>query len=78
MERSALLTDIPLLIHVLGRHFQIERSLDAHLPFRLKREDRLRFAAPMNLRFDPRQCTLSRAGDFLSAVVVLALGVASH
>ena len=78
MEGSALLTDIPLLIHVLGRHFQIERSLVAHLPFRLKRKDRFRFAAPMNLRFDPRQCALPGARDFLSAVAVLAFGVASH
>jgi hypothetical protein len=68
-----LLTGIPMLIHLVGRHFEIERVVSANLPFRLKREDRLRFAAPMNLCFDPSPRNIPRVVAFFSAIVALRL-----
>jgi hypothetical protein len=62
-----------MLIHFVGRHFEIERAIGANLPFRLEWEDRLPFAAPMNLRFDANPWILPWAVAFLNAIVALTL-----
>jgi len=70
---SVLLTGIPMLIHLVGRHFEIQRTVDTNLPFRFKREDRFCFAAPMNLRFDSNPWNFPRAGAFFNAIVALMI-----
>lgn len=70
---SVLLTGIPMLVHLVGRHFEIKRALDTNLPFRFKREDRLCFAAPMNLRFDSSPGNFPRAVAFFNAIVALTI-----
>jgi hypothetical protein len=70
----ALPTGIPVRIHLVGLHLEIDRTLGTNLPFRLKWEDCLRFAAPMNLRFDTAgPWSFLRAGAFPSAIVALML-----
>lgn len=70
---SVLLVGIPMLVHLVGRHFEIKRAVDTNLPFGLKREGRLRFAAPMNLRFDSNPWNFRRAVTFFNAIVALTL-----
>ncbi len=62
-----------MLVHLVGRHFEIEGAVDTNLPFRLKREGCLRFAAPMNLRFDSSPCNFPWAVIFFHAIVALTL-----
>jgi len=60
-------------IHLVGRHFEIERIVGTNLPFRFKWEDRLRFAAPMNLRFDPHAWNVPWVMTFFHAIAALTL-----
>jgi hypothetical protein len=77
-QELALLTDIPVLIHLFGRHSKVQRAFGTGLPFRLGREDRLGLAAPMDLSFDPSRGESSGIGTFLNALVALADWIASH
>jgi len=62
-----------MLIHLVGRHLEIDRTLGTNLPFRLKWKDSLCFAAPMNLRFDSSSGSFPWAAAFLNAIVALTL-----
>jgi hypothetical protein len=70
---SVLRTGIPMLVHLVGRHFEIEGTFDTNLPFRLKREGRFSFAAPMNLCFDSNPWNFPWAVAFFNAIVALTI-----